>query len=61
MLESVSILNSPSPSLQVINIVKDNQNEVPELIKVLLNQIASNDLSQPSLLAVPLNDDSKNE
>jgi predicted transcriptional regulator len=30
VLESVSILNSPSPSLQVINIVKDNQNEVPQ-------------------------------
>jgi hypothetical protein len=40
VLESVSILNSSSPSVQVINIVKENQNEVPEVIKRLFNEIS---------------------
>jgi len=39
VLEAVSILNSPSPSVQVINIVKENQNEVPGVIQMLLNEI----------------------
>ena len=38
ILESVSIFNSSSPSVQVINIIKENQNEVPEWFKGCLRK-----------------------
>jgi len=57
VLEAVSILNAPNPSLQVINIVKENQNELPPVIQMLFNEIAQRDRSGRSLLEPPLIDD----
>jgi len=59
VLESVSILNSPSPSVQVFNIIKENQNEVPEVIQRVLNEITQRDLSAGSLLEPPTTDNSE--
>ncbi len=59
ILEAVSILNSSSPSLQIINIIKEHKNEIPRVIQTLLDQVTRRDLGERNLLEPLPADDSE--